>query len=180
MATKQAIKQAIPGEGEFVLASNNLQTTLIVRSLKQDHDDLVMPPEQEVAVDYDYWRMVPHFARDVRSKKISVRRSEDVPEDQTRRLNSEYERELTPDLRQLALLICNVELDDQLLSAIRLPELLGDTGMPKKGVKATKAYLKGTHTTFLKAIRELESRWKKRKDVLAEINKNIKRIETMR
>ena len=173
-------KQAIPGEGDFVLVSNALPTTLIVRSLKPDHDDLVLPPEQEVPVDYEYWKTVPHFARDVKNRKLSLRRSEDVPEDQGHRLNVDYERDLTPDLRQLALLICRVELDEQLLSAIRLPELLGDTGMPKKGVKATKAYLKGTHTIFLQAIRELESRWHKRKDVLAEINKNIKRIETMR
>lgn len=175
-----ATKQAIPGEGEFVLVSNNLPTTLIVRSLKQDHDDLVLPPEQEVPVDYDYWKTVPHFARDVKSGKISLRRSEDVPEDQAHRLNEEYERALTPDLRQLALLICNVELDDQLLSAIRLPELLGETGMPKKGVKATKQYLKTTHLPFLQSIRELENRWRKRKEVMAEVMKNIKRIEAMR
>ncbi len=176
--TKQA--QAIPGEGDFVLVSNTSPNTLIVRSLKPDHDDLVLPMEQEIPVDYDYWRTVPHFARDVKAGKIALRRSEDVPGDQAHHLNADYEKQLTPDLKQLALLVCSVDLDDQLLSALRLPDLLGETGLPKKGVKATKAYLKGTHMPFLQAIRELETRWKKRKEVLAEINRNIKKIEAMR
>jgi hypothetical protein len=175
----------IQGQGEFVVATNQLVGTIIFRNPDRTREDLKIPPRQSVVID-ETWLKVPHFVRRVAQGDVSLSRSDTVPEVTEMKVAEQYEGLLTSNLKHLVVVIASCQLDangelpPQYLSAIHIGDLLTDARVPRsREVSVTPEYLTTTHLHFLKALQDLETRYQNRRAVLKEVERALKHIREM-
>jgi len=144
--------------------------------------EVVIPPGVEVAV-HEGWLHEPTFARDMQHAEaedavLTIRRSAVIPLPVRPDVDEVYN--LSDTLAHIARRVCyENELDAQVKQALEVHTLLGPGGMTPNGVRVNKRYCKDTHVPFLRAIIDLETRYRNRPKMLKYLRGVIGEIEAL-